>query len=79
MCSRIPKDVLQLHADSTECLVQVLQGLDGGGKTMHFEALRREVQLASRFNSERLVQVAFCSYLTMASQFSIDDFSSCQG
>ncbi|KAK9918851.1 hypothetical protein WJX75_007510 [Coccomyxa subellipsoidea] len=37
--------------------VKVLQGLDGGGKTMHFEALRREVQLASRFNSERLVQV----------------------
>ncbi len=43
-----------------ECLctaTQVLQGLDGGGKTVHFEALRREVQLASRFNSERLVQV----------------------
>ncbi|EIE21885.1 hypothetical protein COCSUDRAFT_56332 [Coccomyxa subellipsoidea C-169] len=37
--------------------VKVLQGLDGGGKTVHFEALRREVQLASRFNSERLVQV----------------------
>ncbi len=28
-----------------------------GSRTVHFDALRREVQLAARFNSERLVQV----------------------
>jgi hypothetical protein len=27
-----------------------------GSRTVHFDALRREVQLAARFNSERLVQ-----------------------
>lgn len=41
--------------DDMGCM-QVL-GVDSSAKTMHFEALRREVQLASRFNSERLVQV----------------------
>ena len=40
---------------------QVLLGMDGSGKAMHFDALRREVQLASRFNSERLVQVCHCA------------------
>ena len=38
-------------------LAQVLLGPEMGSRTMHFDALRREVQLAARFNSERLVQV----------------------
>lgn len=38
------------------CAAQVLAGVEGGGRTLHFNALRREVALASRFNSDRLVQ-----------------------
>ena len=37
-------------------LAQVLLGPEMGSRTVHFDALRREVQLAARFNSERLVQ-----------------------
>lgn len=37
--------------------VKVLLGPEMGSRTVHFDALRREVQLAARFNSERLVQV----------------------
>ncbi|CAK0785369.1 hypothetical protein CVIRNUC_008577, partial [Coccomyxa viridis] len=36
--------------------VKVLLGPEMGSRTVHFDALRREVQLAARFNSERLVQ-----------------------
>ncbi len=38
---------------------QVLLSPEMGSRTVHFDALRREVQLAARFNSERLVQVVF--------------------
>lgn len=39
------------------CNAQVLLSPEMGSRTVHFDALRREVQLAARFNSERLVQV----------------------
>ena len=40
-----------------ESCAQVLLSPEMGSRTVHFDALRREVQLAARFNSERLVQV----------------------
>ena len=45
-----------MHPHKTPSL-QVLLGPEMGSRTVHFDALRREVQLAARFNSERLVQV----------------------
>ena len=47
-------------------LTQVLLGPEMGSRTVHFDALRREVQLAARFNSERLVQVRSSSLYKLA-------------
>ena len=51
------------YVNTGSCHEQVLLGPEMGSRTVHFDALRREVQLAARFNSERLVQVdcnCFC-------------------
>lgn len=49
--------ILWLYCQPGHCHAQVLLGPEMGSRAVHFDALRREVQLAARFNSERLVQV----------------------
>ena len=54
-CHHTAVPITDLHR-SKLLLGQVLLGPEMGSRTVHFDALRREVQLAARFNSERLVQ-----------------------
>ena len=57
----------QPHGQKGSYHAQVLLGPEMGSRTVHFDALRREVQLAARFNSERLVQASTdCPFCPMS-------------
>ena len=65
VCLTLVSSAYHCLALTPTSLKQVLLGPEMGSLTVHFDALRREVQLAARFNSERLVQGCSNSLYTL--------------